>query len=114
MGTPHVGNTLHFELVHANDHRTGELAVVLLSCTGVSAFPLPGGMTLYLTFDACTIAGLGVLPALSARVLADGTASTPPVVFPDLPPGFRFYATVITSNGSRVTATTDPIVIDVQ
>jgi hypothetical protein len=113
-GIPRSRELDHFELVNGNQHRIGELAVVLVSCTGLDAFPLPGGLRLYLTFDACTIVGLSQLAILSGSVDFDGNAVMPSFVFPDLPVGFRIYGSVITTNGQSITATTDPIVIDVR
>jgi hypothetical protein len=88
----------------------------MLSCTGISGFPLPDGRTVLLTFDACTILGFQLSFILSATVNANGVATTPTFQFPAVPPGLVFYAAAVTFDpaSGRFVSITGPITITTQ
>lgn len=115
-GSPSRASLVSFTASHANPEQTGSLAVVLLSCSGTSAVPLSREKTLYLTFDACTSAGLGFLSLLSAVVDATGKATTPTFLFPVIPSGITFYAAavVVDLDAKEAGSVADPIAIRTQ
>jgi len=90
---------------------TKSLALVMLSCSGMEGFSLPGGQFVYLSFDPCTTAGLVMHDALSARVDIQGDARTPTVVTPHLPAGIPIYAAAVILDSSigEAIAASDPI-----
>ncbi|MFO0984573.1 MAG: calcium-binding protein [Planctomycetota bacterium] len=110
-GTPRAGNPMSFTLTNANSRQVGNLAVVLLSCSGTSGFELPNGRTLHLDWDACTRVGLGVIPLLSATIDANGQATTPTFTFPEVVPGITIYVAAITFDlaDNKIVSVTLPV-----
>src|SRR5262249_32296674 len=93
-GTPAAGNFVNYT-VNGLHCEAGHLAVVLLSCTGTSGFPLPDGRLVPLTFDGCTTLGLALVPFLSATIDVNGVASTPLLLFPSVPAGITIYSAAL-------------------
>jgi Tol biopolymer transport system component len=110
-GTAQYPNAVNFTAIHANASQTGKLAVVFLSCSGTEPNVLPGGRTIYLTFDVCTVLGFNFLPLLSGTIDATGTANTPAFTFPDIAPGVTIYgaAVIYDPTTGRFDWATDPI-----
>jgi Tol biopolymer transport system component len=110
-GIPHSPNPIDFVVSHANPRKTGNLVLVMLSCSGTAGFDLPNNQFIYLTFDACTSAAFSMGNLLSAIVDTTGTATTPALTFPPLPPGLPFYAAAVVVDPSigQPVAVTDPI-----
>jgi Tol biopolymer transport system component len=94
-GVPRSPNPVSFTFSGATGE-SGNLAVVLLSCSGTAGFPLPDGRIVPITYDACTSLGISMLPALSAIIDEEGCASTPVFEFPLSNPGMTVYAAVLT------------------
>ena len=92
---PAVGGPFFFRVEGALGE-AGNVAVVLLSCTGTEFFPLPPGHGIQLTPDACTTAGLELGGLFFAVIDAAGSAVTPSFPFPNLTAGFPFHAAAIT------------------
>ncbi len=111
-GTPRAGENSRFELDNAIGD-TGNLLLVLVSCSGNDGFALPNGRIIPLTFDACTVFGLQVSNLLSALVDGTGQANTPLVPFPPLAVGtvLRAVGTTIGVGGFRTI--TGPIAVTV-
>jgi hypothetical protein len=111
VGVPAHPNPVYFDVANLNFQYQGELALVLVSCTGTSGLTLPDGRILYLTFDACTSVGLGVVPFLSGIVDDAGHVETPTFPFPDVVAGITIYAAVFTLDPSSGAfgGLTDPI-----
>jgi len=96
-GTPASPNPVSYTISNANSDQTGTLALVMLSCSGTSGFPLPNGDTVYLTLDACTLVGFTLHSFLSAIVGSAGTATTPSMIFPPgIPAGLIVYSAAVT------------------
>ncbi|MEQ8764227.1 MAG: hypothetical protein RL885_09890 [Planctomycetota bacterium] len=113
-GTPAAGNPVHFEVSGATGE-AGNLALVLLSCTGIDAFALPnGGETLYLTPDSCTSLALSAGFLFQGVVDAGGLANTPTVAFPSITPGLTIHAAAITINAPDFESLTSPITFQSQ
>ncbi|MEQ8765503.1 MAG: calcium-binding protein [Planctomycetota bacterium] len=101
VGTPSMGSPAHFELSDAFGE-SGHTALVVISCSGTSGIPLPGGKTLPLTVDSCLVLGLKLSALLSGVIDAQGFAATPTVPFPSAQVGLTIYGagvTVDTVNG---------------
>ena len=94
-GIPLQGNLVNYSLTRAMGE-TGNLVVVLLSCSGTASWHVPDGRIAPFTPDACTLLGLKYLDALIAIIGSGGTANTPPLAFPPLPPGIRVDALGLT------------------
>jgi hypothetical protein len=109
-GVPSSPNLVNFTLSNVAGEATN-MVLVLLSCSGTAGFPLADGRTVPLTFDPCTIAGLQLMPVLSATIDANGVASTPLVAFPPAPAGQVVHAAGITldANARAVISITAPI-----
>jgi hypothetical protein len=89
----------------------GNVALVLLSCSGTAGFPLPNGWTIYLTFDPCTSLGLSLPGLLSGIIDSGGTANTPTIPFPSLMAGITISAAALTLDlgMGEIAAVTSPI-----
>jgi hypothetical protein len=107
-GTPKYPFAVNFGLDGAHGE-AGHLALVMLSCSGTSGFPLPDGRTVPLLFDSCTATGLANAMWLSDSVSADGTAFTPVLFVPPAPPGVTIYAAAVTADAATVVSITGPI-----
>ncbi len=110
-GTPQSGNPVHFTVLNALGE-TGNSALVLLSCSGITpGFQLPAGdgRTVYLNLDACTSLGLSFGALLQGVVDASGSATTPPIPFPQVNPGITISAAALTFAGGSFVAITSPI-----
>jgi glutamine cyclotransferase len=112
VGTMSFPNSIQFRLTDAQA-RVGDLAIVLLSRTGVGGFSA-GSVTVPLTFDVLTQVCLGALPSFAATVNQNGTATTPLVPVPPVPSGLVLWAAAVTLNGANITSVTDPIRIVTQ
>jgi hypothetical protein len=93
-GTPAPGNLVNYTISSAAP--TGAIAQVVLSCSGTAGHPLPGGLSLPLTTDACTMLGLAVGGVLRGLVDTAGIANTLVVSFPAVSPGTTIYSAAFT------------------
>ncbi len=98
LGTPAAGQTVQYVLEAAASVETGNLALVLLSCSGTGSTPLPGGAVLPLTFDACTQLGIQLGAILQGTIDASGQAATPQAAFPSARAGIRVTSAASTWN----------------
>jgi Tol biopolymer transport system component len=87
---------VHFEVANANASQVGHGAIVLLSCSGTTGFPIPGGRIIHLVPDVCMSVGLSNLWMLSGTVDPTGTVETATFRFPPVAPGFTIYAAAVT------------------
>jgi len=112
-GTPAAGQPVAFAMAQAGAAQAGKPAIVLLSCTGTSGIGLAGGGVIWLTDDACTALGLGNLAAFTGVVDGAGTAVTPALTVPPLPPGVVVYAAAVIYDPAvqAVQSVADPIVL---
>ncbi len=111
FGQPLPGHLTRFEIEGAPSALTSHSAQVILSCSGTSGIRLPGGLSLPLTFDACTSLGLRLAPILQATITASGTGLTPPIFFPSsLPSGLtvHFAALFWSPQTALISAVTPP------
>lgn len=94
----------------------GNTMLALLSASGTSGIPLPGGKKVYLTLDGGTQIGLVLASHLSATIDLNGEAHTPWTPFPSVQPGISFFAAAVTMEPatSRFVSTTSPIKIVTQ
>ncbi|MEQ8764601.1 MAG: hypothetical protein RL885_11785 [Planctomycetota bacterium] len=116
-GTPTAGGLFRFNLSSAAAPIAGALAQVVVSCSGTGSLPLPGGLELPLTSDACTAMSLRLGSRLQASIdPSTGKGSTPAQVFPPLSRGQTIYAAAFTWDPAlgEVISVTPPIAIRVQ
>jgi glutamine cyclotransferase len=106
VGTMSFPNSVQFRVTEAQA-QVGELAVVLLSASGTTGFPV-GNLVVPLTFDVVTQICLSIVPNFVATVDAAGVATTPLFPVPQLPAGVPLWAAAVTLNGANLTAVTDP------
>ncbi|MEQ8765100.1 MAG: SBBP repeat-containing protein [Planctomycetota bacterium] len=92
VGTPASGQTVHYAIDLAAPDLAGKTALVMLSTTGQSGIPLPGGETIALTFDTATALGIQLGAFLQGTIDPLGQATTAATPFPPVPPGFRFFS----------------------
>jgi Tol biopolymer transport system component len=111
-GAPATGQVVSFSASQASPQQAGSLAFVLLSCSGVAGIGLAGGGVVWLTDDACTTLGLANLSAFTGVVDLAGSAHTPPLTVPALPPGLAVFAAAVTYDvaAGEVGSVADPIV----
>jgi hypothetical protein len=106
------GDRIQFTVSQAHARQTGNAALVLWSSTGLSRWILPGGNVLNLTFDGCTVSGLFQSALFSGVIDASGTALTPSLPAPALPPGLRLFAAAVTlAPDQQVVSVTAPLVL---
>ncbi|MEQ8762757.1 MAG: hypothetical protein RL885_02440, partial [Planctomycetota bacterium] len=111
-GTGRPGDLSNFEVENAIGD-TGNILLVLVSCTGNAGFPLPNGRIVPLTFDHCTTFGLEVSTLLSGIVDGSGHAATTVVPFPPLAAGQTLRACAVTIGTGGFRSITAPIAIPV-
>jgi Tol biopolymer transport system component len=113
VGTPSAGQVVRFSASQASPPQAGKLAIVLLSCSGVAGIGLAGGAVVWLTDDACTTLGLANLSEFTGVVDLAGSAQTPPLTVPAVPPGLTVFAAAVTYDAvvGEVGSVADPIVI---
>lgn len=94
-GIPAAGNIVNYQGKYFHCE-TGRRALVLLSCTGTSGFPLPNdGRTVPLTYDTCTSLGLSLSSLLTGTIDLAGRIETPQVQFPIAPAGITVHAAAV-------------------
>jgi len=106
---PATGDSVAFTLHDAPD-QVGHQAFFLLSCSGTDGFQL-GSRTVPLTFDACTQFSIAVALVLMDIVDQNGNASSPPFIFPQLPPGIVLYIAGVTRGPAGFSMVTGPLIV---
>ncbi|MEQ8764614.1 MAG: hypothetical protein RL885_11850 [Planctomycetota bacterium] len=111
LGTPSTGNSVSFQICAQG--QDGNTAQVLLSCSGTAGIVLPGsgGLTLPLTFDACTALSLNLAVALRGTVGAtdSGVADTPSLPVPATGGPVSAWAAAFTTSGASFVSVTSAI-----
>lgn len=106
---PGTGESVAFELYDAPDD-VGFRTIFFLSCSGTDGFQL-GPHTVPLTFDACTLESIRNALALMGIVDANGHATSPTFLFPQVPPGTTLYIAAATRGAGSWSTITSPLIV---
>ncbi len=94
-GVPATGNPVSFSIHSVPRSQAGQVAQVVLSCSGDAGIPLPGGETLPLTLDPCVLWTLRQGFLFRSVVDAQGKATTPTITLPKLPSGLTLTSAAV-------------------
>ncbi len=115
-GVPASGNAISFRVRSVPRSQVGQLAQVVVSCSGDAGIPLPGGETLPLTLDPCVLWTLRQGFLFRSVVDAQGKATTPTFPMPKLPSGLTLTtaAVVIDPTTGAISSVSCPMAFQTQ
>lgn len=106
VGALSPGQMIQFRMTQATG-RGERFFVVAWSGSGTNGFQV-GNVTIPLTFDTFTNAGLALIPFFSAPLDAGGNGTTPAFRWPAVPVGVPFHVCGVTLDNQGVARVTEP------